>query len=60
MSVIIFLILCAALAVFGIVWLYQLAQGKVRRTPDPNVTDALQRLKQQGAAAASKLRKKDK
>ncbi len=57
---IVFLILCAAIAVVGVVWLYQIAQGRTRRAPDQKLTNALQRLKEQGRAAASKLQKKDK
>ena len=56
---IIFLGLCAFLAVIGIVWLYQVAQGRERGASDKKLTDALQKLKTRGANAARKHRDKD-
>ena len=60
MTVIVFLILCTVFAVAGIVWLYRIAQGKERRAPDKRLTDALQKLKEQGRAAAGKHHNKDR
>ena len=55
-----FLIVGVGAAVVGGIWLYQRAQGKEKRLPDQKLTDALQKLKAQGGAAARKYRDKDK
>jgi hypothetical protein len=56
----ILIILCVALAVIGIAWLFQRAQNRQIPTPEKNLTDALQMLKTQGKNAVSRQQEKDK
>ena len=56
---IIFVILCVLLAVICIVWLYQRAQGREKGKPDEKLTDALQKLKEQGKCTMLQHQKKD-
>ncbi|MBO5327073.1 MAG: hypothetical protein J6A84_03010 [Clostridia bacterium] len=56
----IFIILCVALAVIGIAWLFRKAQNRQSHTPDKKLTDALQILKMQGKNSVSRQQEKDK
>ena len=54
-----FLMLCVGIVVATGIWLYQKAQGRERPKPNKKLTDALERLKQQGKSASLGIRKKD-